>query len=255
VITGAKKTAMSLVVNRAMNRAMNLSTNRRAVLALVGLAFALAGCAHQPYPPLPDDIGQQPQPGGYLALGGLAPAAGATPAGPASGDMGGDAAVQASAAEPRAGSPANVSEVARREAQMAPVSQKVVPPPPDPAYLPPAETRRLDLHLGSQTFAYYEDDQLVWSGLISSGAAEHPTPRGNFRVTAKDINKRSGSYTNYFDRPTPMPYALQFSGPYWVHEGYVPNAPASHGCVRLRHEDAKFVYARIRLGDPINVIE
>lgn len=219
----------------------------KTLLLLLVLALVLAGCAHQPYPPLPDDIAEQQQrqqqAGGYLALGSAAARAPAA------------APVRASVAESRAGSPANVSQVARREAQMAPVSQEVILPPPDPASLPAAETRRLDLHLASQTFGYYENEQLVWSGLISSGADEHPTPRGNFLVTAKDINKRSGSYTNYFDWPTPMPYALQFKGPYWVHEGYVPNAPASHGCVRLRHEDAKFVYARIRVGDPINVID
>lgn len=150
---------------------------------------------------------------------------------------------------------AGLAAVARREPATALVSQEVIPPPPAPETLPTTDLRRLDLLLGSQRFHYYEDGALVWSGSISSGAAEHPTPRGNFRVQAKNKNKRSGSYTNYFDMATPMPYALQFSGPYWVHEGYVPNAPASHGCVRLRYEDAKFVYARMRVGDAINVID
>jgi lipoprotein-anchoring transpeptidase ErfK/SrfK len=145
--------------------------------------------------------------------------------------------------------------VARREARLPPVSQDVNPPPPDADALPQAESRRLDLLLGSQIFRYFEDDRLVWSGRISSGVAEHPTPTGNFRVLAKQINKRSGSYTNFFDQPTPMPYALRFTGPYWVHEGYVPLEPASHGCVRLRYEDARFLYARLQIGDPINVIE
>jgi lipoprotein-anchoring transpeptidase ErfK/SrfK len=71
----------------------------------------------------------------------------------------------------------------------------------------------------------------------------------------KDIDKRSGSYTNFFNRPTPMPYGLQFNGPYWVHEGYVTGKPESHGCVRLRHADAKFVYERIKVGDRIVIAD
>ena len=214
------------------------------LLSVVPLALLLSSCAHQPYPPLPDDIAVQTQ---------------STYAAPMSGAVAGTSA-DASVASPtgaavESGAGANVSAVARREAQLAPVSQEVIPPPPDPESLPAAYKRRLDLLLGSQTFNYYEDDQLVWSGRISSGAAEHPTPKGSFRVKAKNKYKRSGSYTNYFDRPTPMPYALQFSGPYWVHEGYVPNEPASHGCVRLRYRDAQFVYARINVGDAINVID
>ena len=215
-----------------------------AQLSIVPLALLLSSCAHQPYPPLPDDIAAQTESTYAAPMSGAvaAPSAGAPVASPVG-----------TAAETAVG--ANMSAVARREAQLAPVSQEVVPPPPDPESLPAADKRRLDLLLGSQTFNYYEDDQLVWSGRISSGAAEHPTPKGSFRVQAKNKYKRSGSYTNYFDRPTPMPYALQFSGPYWVHEGYVPNEPASHGCVRLRYQDAQFVYARINVGDAINVID
>jgi len=211
-------------------------------IPILASALALAGCAHQPYPPLPDDLAAQTR-STYAApmSGAIARTVSDAPA--------------SEITEPRPGSGDNLSEVARREAAMAPVSQEVIPPPPDPDSLPSAEKRQLDILLGSQTFNYYEDDQLLWSGRISAGAPEHPTPKGNFSVQAKRKHKRSGSYTNYFGLSTPMPYALQFSGPYWVHEGYVPNAPASHGCVRLRYEDAKFVYSRIRVGDALNIIE
>jgi lipoprotein-anchoring transpeptidase ErfK/SrfK len=211
--------------------------------ATLTAVLGVLGCAHQPYPPLPEDLATQSSPTYAPPLSAEAAAART------------QAPEQDAAAQAATGSAANVSEVARREAAMAPVSQVVDPLPPDPQELPDAGKRQLDILLGSQRFNYYEDDQLVWSGLISSGAPEHPTPRGEFRVTAKDRHKRSGSYTNYFDRPTPMPYALQFLGPYWVHEGYVPNEPASHGCVRLRYEDARFVYARMRVGDPVHVID
>lgn len=205
-------------------------------LALVWLLL-LAGCASQPYPPLPSDVSELSSDGG---------ASQSVPAlAPDKGDL--SASREASTAgeqEPGAAASASAS---------APVSQVVDPLPPDPATLASAEKRQLDIRLAEQRFNYFEDDQLVWTGPISSGTPEHPTPRGKYLVQSKDINKRSGSYTNFFDRPTPMPYALQFTGPYYVHEGYVTGQPESHGCVRLRHEDAKFVYSRIGVGDRIVV--
>jgi len=203
----------------------------KAPVLLLGLPLLATGCAYQAYPDLPDDIVVQP--GATAVAEPLAPTADAID-------------------HNATGMAANVSDVARREAQLPPVSQEVKPPPPNPGSLPAAEHRQLKILLGNRRF---EDGQLVWSGKVSAGAGEHPTPQGEFRVTAKDVNHRSGSYTNYFDLPTPMPYAMQFDGPYWVHEGYVPNEHASHGCVRLRHDDAKFVYARMRVGDPVTVTE
>lgn len=126
----------------------------------------------------------------------------------------------------------------------------------DPRYnLPPANKRALTIFLDSQSFEYVEDERVLISGPVSSGSQEHPTPSGNFRVLSKQKDKRSGSYTNYFDQPTPMPYALRFHGPFYVHEGYLPGHAASHGCVRLPYEDARLLYSRIRVGDPIRVVK
>jgi hypothetical protein len=172
----------------------------------------LAGCASQPYPPLPEDLSAPVR----------QPAAAAS--------------IEAVSAE-------------------RPFPQDVEPPPPDPDGLPAAEERQLDIRLGPQRFRYFEDDRLVWSGVISAGTAEHPTPEGSYRVQSKQRHKRSGSYTNAFDQPTPMPYALQFRGPYYVHEGYVTGRPESHGCVRLRYHDARFLFARMQPGDHIVIAD
>ena len=126
----------------------------------------------------------------------------------------------------------------------------------DPRYaIPHAEPRSLTIYLGSQTFAYEEGDRLVANGPISSGSKEHPTPTGDFRVLSKEKDKRSGKYTNYFDQNTPMPYSLQFYGPYFIHEGWLPGHADSHGCVRLRYEDARFLFSRMKVGDRVRVID
>jgi lipoprotein-anchoring transpeptidase ErfK/SrfK len=111
----------------------------------------------------------------------------------------------------------------------------------------------LTVFIGSQTFEYVEDGRVLLSGPISSGTAKHPTPTGEYRVLSKQIDKRSGKYTNDFNDPTPMPYSLQFHGPYFVHEGWVSGHPDSHGCVRLRYEDARLLFERMQLGDPIRI--
>ena len=117
--------------------------------------------------------------------------------------------------------------------------------------MPPGNDRSLTIYLSSQTFEYIEDGKVVISGHLSSGSPEHPTPSGTYRVLSKNLNKRSGSYTNYYDENTPMPYALQFFGAYYVHEGWLPGYADSHGCVRLSREDARLLFHRIQLGDPV----
>jgi lipoprotein-anchoring transpeptidase ErfK/SrfK len=130
----------------------------------------------------------------------------------------------------------------------------LTPPEEDARYqLPRAKSRKLTIFLDSQSFEYLEDGRIFASGEVTTGAAEHATPAGSFRVLSKDIDKRSGSYTNYYDQPTPMPYSLQFYGPYFVHEGYMPGHPSSHGCVRLHYEDARLLFDRMRVGDPVIV--
>lgn len=140
------------------------------------------------------------------------------------------------------------------EAKPEPVEDVAKPEPPNPLDEPSkAKSRKLYIFLDAQRFEYIEDGTIALAGEISSGSREHPTPRGKFRVRAKDMDKRSNSYTNYFNQPTPMPYALQITGPYWLHEGYLPGHAASHGCVRIAYEDARVLYARMRVGDPIEV--
>lgn len=159
---------------------------------------------------------------------------------------------------PQAGSPAAGLPVETKaladDVSIAPRRSNRPSPEDDPRYaLPRGDKRFLTIFLGSQTFEYVEDGRVITSGEISSGTAAHPTPTGSFRVQSKDRNKRSGSYTNYFDQNTPMPYSLQFYGPYFIHEGWIPGYPDSHGCVRLHYEDARFLFDRMRVGDRVVV--
>ncbi len=140
------------------------------------------------------------------------------------------------------------------QAQAKPKRPQLVSPEKDPRYqLPKARSRALTIFLDSQSFEYVEDGRVFASGEVSTGSKQHPTPRGKFRVQSKDKNKRSSKYTNYYDQNTPMPYSIQFHGPYFIHEGYMPGHPDSHGCVRLHYEDARLLFTRMGVGDPVVV--
>ena len=111
---------------------------------------------------------------------------------------------------------------------------------------------------------------------ISSGREGYRTPIGRFRVIRKDANHRSSLYGDYigdsgrivkanFDsrrdsRPphshfvgTPMPYFLEFSPGYGLHQGYLPGVPASHGCIRMPYWKARQFYDAAHIGTPVVV--
>jgi lipoprotein-anchoring transpeptidase ErfK/SrfK len=118
---------------------------------------------------------------------------------------------------------------------------------------PPAESRQLHFHLGSQTFDYLENGELFLSGPIASGKPASPTPAGKFSVLSKVKDKESSRYTNEIGTQAWMPYSLQFHGNYFIHEGWLPGYAASHGCIRLGHYHARLLFERMKVGDPVIV--
>jgi lipoprotein-anchoring transpeptidase ErfK/SrfK len=119
--------------------------------------------------------------------------------------------------------------------------------------LPEADTRAIKFYLGTQTFDYLENGEVLVSGPIASGKASSPTPTGKFRVLSKNKDKESSRYDNEIGTPAWMPYSMQFYGNYFLHEGYLPGQPASHGCIRLGHHHAKLLFERMKIGDPVVV--
>lgn len=112
------------------------------------------------------------------------------------------------------------------------------------------------IDIDNQNFHYYENGLPILSGVISSGTQGHPTPRGTYRAGMKDKNKKSSLYPvrkNGTSGGANMHYAIQIAGDYFLHEGYLPGTPASHGCVRVWTEDAKFLFRKVNRGDKIVV--
>ena len=146
------------------------------------------------------------------------------------------------------------------------------------ANIPVRETGRpsIVISLRAQEAYLYRGKVLVASSRISSGREGHRTPIGRFRVIRKDIDHTSSLYGDYVSdsgqivvanvdtRKTrkprgthyegaPMPYFLEFSPGYGLHQGYLPGEPASHGCIRLPYWKARQFYLTAHVGTPVTV--
>jgi lipoprotein-anchoring transpeptidase ErfK/SrfK len=130
------------------------------------------------------------------------------------------------------------------------------------------------ISLRAQEAYLYRGKVLVASSRISSGREGHRTPIGRFRVIRKDIDHTSGLYGDYVSasgqvvvanvdtrrvrKPpgthyvgAPMPYFLEFSPGYGLHQGYLPGEPASHGCIRMPYWKARQFFQIAQVGTPV----
>jgi lipoprotein-anchoring transpeptidase ErfK/SrfK len=130
--------------------------------------------------------------------------------------------------------------------------------------------------LRNQEAYLYRAGYITASSRISSGREGYRTPIGRFQVTRKDEDHRSSVYGDYVDdsgrvvkanvdsrldrKPphghfvgAPMPYFLEFSPGYGLHQGYLPGEPASHGCIRMPYWKARQFYNSAHIGTPVVV--
>jgi lipoprotein-anchoring transpeptidase ErfK/SrfK len=130
--------------------------------------------------------------------------------------------------------------------------------------------------LGEQQAYLYRGGHLTASSRISSGREGHRTPIGHFSVIRKDETHRSSLYGAYVDDsgrvvrrdvdvrkdPKPrhskfvgasMPYFLEFSPGYGLHQGYLPGVPASHGCIRMPYWKARQFFNTAHVGTSVVV--
>jgi lipoprotein-anchoring transpeptidase ErfK/SrfK len=121
------------------------------------------------------------------------------------------------------------------------------------------------------------EETVVADSPISSGKRGHSTPTGKFTVLEKDPNHHSSLYGNFVDGSGRVvragvsahidaaPSGTHFAGAEmkWfmrltgdgvgMHIGILPGYPASHGCVRMPSDGAKFFYDHVKVGTPVAV--
>jgi len=106
----------------------------------------------------------------------------------------------------------------------------------------------------SEQMAYaYEDGSIVMQGRISSGTIGRETPAGEYRILEKERHHRS----NLWPKPNGgarMDYMMRLTNDgIAMHLGYVPNKPASYGCVRLQNGFAQKLFAWADIGTPVYI--
>ncbi len=123
---------------------------------------------------------------------------------------------------------------------------------PMPAEYPEAagEAKFVLVDLAEQFLGAYEHGRLAFSSPLASGENDHPTPTGDFTITAADRTHASSLYkVEGTDTPYPMTWALRFyTGPdgvaFWLHGRDLPGYAASHGCIGLYDESMQRTYYR-----------
>ncbi len=119
---------------------------------------------------------------------------------------------------------------------------------------------KIDVSLDEQRVRVYYEGDLLREMACSGGAPETPTPVGTFKTT----QKIHYSWLPRFD--VGAYYFVRFYGSYLFHslpfdedgnliqeEAEKLGQPASHGCIRLKVEDARWLYEKLPLGVEVNI--
>ena len=113
---------------------------------------------------------------------------------------------------------------------------------------PSPDQLRLEITLASQHVALVKNGVPVFNTVCSTGREGFSTRRGDYVVTDKDRYHFSTIYK------VEMPYFMRLSClDFGMHEGVVPNYPASHGCIRLPGDAARKFFAEIPIGTLVTV--
>jgi lipoprotein-anchoring transpeptidase ErfK/SrfK len=140
-----------------------------------------------------------------------------------------------------------------------------------------ADNTRVLVSLSKQRAYLLVQDEIVIDTPISSGKAAGMTPTGKFSVMEKDLDHRSSVYGDFVDAKgrvvragvslkidsapsgtryvgAPMKYFMRLTRTgVGMHIGILPGYPASHGCVRLPAEIAPLIYAKVKVGTPVEI--
>ena len=113
---------------------------------------------------------------------------------------------------------------------------------------PSPEQLRIEISLALQRVALVKNGVPVFRTQCSTGRQGYSTRAGQFVITNKERNHRSTIYH------VEMPYFMRLSClDFGIHAGFVPNYPASHGCIRLPSDAARKFFSEIPIGTLVSV--
>jgi lipoprotein-anchoring transpeptidase ErfK/SrfK len=105
--------------------------------------------------------------------------------------------------------------------------------------------KRLEVHIDRQVVLLVKADNTVWRAIHVSTGADGKTPTGSFHIERKEEMSWSNPFSVW------LPWASYFTDGFAFHEyPDVPTYAASHGCIRMPHDEAPTVYGFATLGLP-----
>jgi ankyrin repeat protein len=113
---------------------------------------------------------------------------------------------------------------------------------------PSPDKYRIEISLAAQRAILYRDGAPSYRTEISTGKSGFSTPTGQFVVTDKKQWHMSSIYK------VKMPFFMRLScKDFGMHEGYVPDYPASHGCIRLPADAARKLFREVPIGTLVTI--
>ena len=132
---------------------------------------------------------------------------------------------------------------AKRHSRRHEMTRKLSAEKRTPEKLPPGPMH-IVISIKKQQLTLYSGGTPVAHSRVSTGVPGHPTPQGIFSILEKQIYHESNLYS-----AAPMPYMQRIT---WsgvaMHQGVVPNHPASHGCIRLPADFARRLWGITKIG-------
>jgi lipoprotein-anchoring transpeptidase ErfK/SrfK len=148
----------------------------------------------------------------------------------------------------------------------------------------PTGPRMIYVDLSGQKAYVVNGDWIQAITRISSGRKTFPTPAGSYKVSQKVVNHRSNLYGDFVDssgkvvkadidsridkapegatyRGASMPHFLRLRESnnrvhgVGLHAGVLPGYAASHGCIRLPAEMARWLFQNTPEGTPVKIIK
>ena len=142
-----------------------------------------------------------------------------------------------------------------------------------------ASNAKIEIDISEQRARIYKStgghDHLVIETQVSTGKSGHSTSTGTFRIKEKLVAKRSTLYGSWVNsggstvsssgdsrsRPSggsrfvgaEMPYWMRINGGIGMHIGYVPDHPASHGCIRVPPAIQPLIFSKVGVGTSVTI--
>ncbi|MDB6135202.1 MAG: L,D-transpeptidase [Verrucomicrobiales bacterium] len=111
--------------------------------------------------------------------------------------------------------------------------------------------RKVVVDIKAQRAYLFVGGKLAFETPVSTASKGRTTPRGTFNITEKI---RSGKRSTIYKSAMPYWNRLDETA-IGMHTGQLPGYPASHGCIRLPDESARFIFDNASRGTTVQIVD